>query len=99
MLCTNVLKAVHAVDLQRKRQRASSISEQPPHLGHEKKINSLKLESGFYRLLRGGVRATRESPNNLALGAFGRALDLAPMPLIWVGGAPRRSQEAVLCSG
>ena len=47
----------------------------------------------------GGVRATRVSPNNLALGAFGRALDLAPRPLIWVDGAPRRSRVAVCDSG
>ena len=38
----------------------------------------------------------RYHPTTRLLGAFGPALDLAPRPLIWVGGAPRRSQVAFL---
>ena len=67
-----------------------------PPISVTKKNQFPKARKRVFRLLRGGVQATRVSPNNLAFGAFGRALDLAPRPLIWVDGAPRRSQVAFL---
>ena len=74
-------------------------AEGNPPISVTKLIQLAKARKRVFRILRGGVRATGVSPNNLALGAFGRALDLAPRPLIWVDGAPRRSRVAVCDSG
>ena len=61
------------------------------------KLNQFpKARKRVFHFFAGGVRATRVSPSNAALGAFGPVLDLAPRPLIWFGGAPRRSQVAFL---
>ena len=61
------------------------------------KLNQFpKARKRVFHFFAGGVRATRVSPSNAALGAFGPVLDLAPRPLIWVDGAPRRSQVAFL---